>query len=41
MDSIVLSARDEEESVTLVEVFVKSHVFLVDLPNPHQVINAW
>lgn len=30
-----------EESVALVEVFVKSHVFLVDLPKPHQVVSTW
>lgn len=27
--------------MTLVEVFVKSHVCLVDLPKPRQVVSAW
>ena len=40
--TVCIKCQNKEKSVTLVEILVKSYVvFLVDLPNPHQVVNAW
>jgi hypothetical protein len=36
-----MECQDKEDSDALVEVLVKLDVFLVDLSNPHQVVNAW